>query len=79
MNCYLCESEHQGTLRYGIQLAVGICQGCGVGVCLEHSRKADRPGAPLLCAGCAALKQVTAASTPVSVPMLKKETADVTQ
>jgi hypothetical protein len=59
MNCYFCEQDHSGGTRYGIKGAIGVCQHCGVGVCLTHSHKARTPGAPLLCLECEALLQAT--------------------
>jgi hypothetical protein len=54
MNCYICEKTTPAfTLRYGIAHAVGVCQDCGIGVCLNHSRKDAEPGSPLLCPECA--------------------------
>ena len=58
MNCYQCEKSIQsGETRYGIRVAVGVCHFCGIGVCLEHSFRPQRPGAPLLCLECAQLNE----------------------
>ncbi len=54
MKCYHCEKALQrGGVRYGVADAIGICHHCGVAVCIDHSRKGDEPGAPLLCLTCA--------------------------
>jgi hypothetical protein len=55
MKCYICEKDLDvgGGTRYGVGDAVGICHDCGIGVCLEHSRKSAQPGSPLLCPECA--------------------------
>jgi len=56
MECYLCTYEPRpGSARFGIRAAVGICQRCGIGVCLGHSRKAGTAGSPLYCVDCALL------------------------
>lgn len=55
MYCYFCEQHHPGGPSYGHYFAHGICQNCGVGVCLKHSHKESKPGAPLLCFECASL------------------------
>lgn len=55
MNCYFCAQHHSGGTNFGNRSAIGICQNCGVGVCLEHSHRASMPGAPLLCFECAKL------------------------
>jgi hypothetical protein len=53
MNCYYCEiGPHPGGVRYGGTPAVGVCQGCGAGLCLEHAHRAG-PAMPLLCPDCA--------------------------
>jgi hypothetical protein len=58
MNCYLCEiAPKPGGTRYGIRSAVGICQHCGIGVCMEHSAKSLAPGSPLFCKACAELAE----------------------
>ncbi len=58
MECYLCiQDPRPGGTSHGVRAAVGICQGCGIGVCLGHSRKAATAGAPLLCVDCARLEQ----------------------
>lgn len=59
MSCYYCEQRHPGGTNFGASEAIGICQHCGVGVCLKHSDKGSEPGAPLLCPTCAALRQAT--------------------
>ena len=54
MNCYLCETgKHPGGTLYHVRPAIGVCQHCGVGVCREHGKKADKPDDRLLCADCA--------------------------
>jgi hypothetical protein len=63
MNCYTCERSAQATaltLRYAIAPAVGTCRDCGIGICLQHSRKADEGGAPLLCLSCAEQRRTSA-------------------
>jgi hypothetical protein len=64
MNCYICERTTPAySLRYGIAPAVGVCHDCGIGVCLEHSRKGIEPGSPLLCTECEA-KRIAPATMP---------------
>ena len=64
MNCYICEKTTPAfTLRFGIARAVGVCQDCGIGVCMEHSRKGEELGSPLLCTECAE-KRTTQAVMP---------------
>lgn len=56
MKCYICEKAQQpGGMHYAVRQAVGVCQHCGIGVCLEHSHKDAELGAPLLCKACAEL------------------------
>jgi hypothetical protein len=56
MKCYICDRTQQpGGMHYDVRQAVGICQHCGIGVCLEHSHKDAELGAPLLCPSCARL------------------------
>ncbi len=71
MNCYVCEKAPKpgGTTRYGIRPAVGICQHCGIGVCMEHSAKALTPGSPLLCKACAELAAQEVAQIRFEVPI----------
>lgn len=63
MNCYFCAQHHPGGTNFGNRSALGICQNCGVGVCLEHSRRDSTPGAPLLCFECAKLLAAAKAQT----------------
>jgi len=57
MNCYICDQAPvTGTLRYAVEVAIGICQHCGIGVCAKHSHKETKPGSPLLCVSCASLR-----------------------
>lgn len=53
MHCYFCAQYHPGGTNFGNTIAYGVCRQCGVGVCLEHSRRDTTPGAPLLCFECA--------------------------
>lgn len=56
MKCYICEkTQESGGMHYDIHQAVGICQHCGIGVCIEHSHKDAELGSPLLCKSCAEL------------------------
>ena len=56
MNCYTCNKmPGPGGTNYHVRQAVGVCHNCGVGVCAEHSVKAELEGTPLLCLACAEL------------------------
>jgi hypothetical protein len=53
MKCYMCEKlPKPGGLNYGIPDAVGICQHCGIGICLLHSYRDNHRGSPFLCLDC---------------------------
>ena len=53
MNCYICEkTPGASATHYHVKAAVGICHNCGIAVCLEHSRRDAKLGAPLLCPSC---------------------------
>ena len=68
MHCYTCEKTTPAfTLRFGIARAVGVCQDCGIGVCLAHSHKDAEPGSPFLCAECPVKRAV-----PATMPRLSK-------
>jgi hypothetical protein len=71
MLCYLCQTgKTVGATHFNVQFAVGICQQCGVGVCLEHSCKASEPGSPLLCKNCAEKSlEVTREKVELVVPL----------
>lgn len=56
MICYFCEQVRPGGMTLAERVAVGICAGCGAGVCPEHSQKEKAPGSPLLCFECAKLR-----------------------
>jgi len=59
MKCHTCEqAPKNGTMHYAVNEAVGVCQNCGVGICVKHSHKEDKPGSPLLCLSCAKLRSV---------------------
>lgn len=54
MKCHTCEqAPKNGTMHYAVNDAIGICQNCGVGICVKHSHKEEKPGSPLLCLSCA--------------------------
>ena len=56
MICYTCDQTPvTGNLRYNVADAVGICNNCGIGVCVRHSHKDAMPGSPLLCLSCSGL------------------------
>lgn len=66
MHCYFCETgERPGGMRFGIRQAVGVCQGCGIGVCAEHGRR-DQSGR-LLCGICAGKPALAAAPRAATV------------
>ena len=55
MQCYICESERKpmaGLMRV-VSEATGVCHECGIGLCVQHGRRAGRAGAPFLCSVCA--------------------------
>lgn len=65
MNCYICnQMPPAGGIIWIRSVAVGVCSNCGIGVCSDHSEKANEPGASLLCSTCASLDSTK--SRPVS-------------
>jgi hypothetical protein len=46
MNCYVCATSREE------RAAVAVCPHCFVGVCLEHLRQGQQPGAGGLRFGC---------------------------
>ena len=53
MNCYICESTPSaGGTCLGIASAVGICKGCGIGVCAHHGQRSSSTSFALLCSDC---------------------------
>lgn len=56
MYCYYQDQHtYPGGVRFVPPVAIGVCHGCGVAVCAEHSQKASYKGAPLLCHECASI------------------------
>jgi hypothetical protein len=54
MKCYLCsKSPPVGGTRYFVADAIGICDECGIGVCLKHGVRDETTKDRLLCKTCA--------------------------
>ncbi len=52
MNCYLCEAaQGAGGTHLGVSSAVGVCKGCGIGLCFRHAHRSVRAGG-LVCLDC---------------------------
>jgi hypothetical protein len=59
MNCYLChEAPGPGGTSLGVMSAVGICKGCGIGLCPRHGQRSPRTGV-LFCPDCGRTEQST--------------------
>lgn len=73
MNCYICEkSPGPSGTQYHVKTAVGVCQHCGIGICMEHSHKDAEPGSLLLCPSCAHLFNIKSHRQLANVTLFKE-------
>ena len=62
MNCNVCATSREE------RAAVAVCPHCFVGVCLEHLRQGQQPGAGGMRFGCRHNLPTLAANSPAGVP-----------